>query len=204
MGVRSLRALMKKSDQSTGEMLFVVGCRDDRPIVDSGRAVSTCPVDYATSVPTEKSTIQYEFGVCSVNLFNITASSVMFFSPTELAAPRTSILRSLTQKRAILSVHKGCGNDSMIVFTPDGKGKIVSDTKSIDQVKQIMASTPGFDIVYDRGAYALDVDVNDRVYVNDERRKFESDSGISLPMIRKDLEKALSQAQHDRERKESI
>ena len=23
-------------------------------------------------------------------------------------------------KRAILSVHKGCGNGSMIVFTPDG------------------------------------------------------------------------------------
>ena len=45
-------------------------------------------------------------------------------------------------KRAILSVHKGCGNGSMIVFTPDGKGKIVDDTTCIDQVKQIMASTP--------------------------------------------------------------
>ena len=41
-------------DQSTGEVLFAVGCRDDRPIVDSGSVVSTCPVDYATSVPTEK------------------------------------------------------------------------------------------------------------------------------------------------------
>ena len=65
----------------------------------------------------------------------------------------------------------------MIVFTPDGKGKIVNDTKCIEQVKLIMASTPGFDIVYDRGAYVLDVDVNDGVNVNDERRKFESDSG---------------------------
>ena len=70
-------------------------------------------------------------------------------------------------KRAILSVHKGCGNGSMIVFTPDGKGKIVNDTKCIDQVKQIMANTPGFDNVYDREAYVLDVDVNDGVYVND-------------------------------------
>ena len=59
----------------------------------------------------------------------------------------------------------------MIVFTPDGNGKIVNDTKSLEQVKQIMASTPGFDTVYDRGAYVLDVDVNDGVYVNDEKAK---------------------------------
>ena len=90
-------------------------------------------------------------------------------------------------KRAILSVHKGCGNGSVIVFTPDGKGEIVKDTRCIDQVKEIMASTPGFDIVYDRRAYVLDVDVNDGVYVNDERRKFESDSGISFPVIRKEV-----------------
>ena len=51
-----------KFDQSTGEVLFTVGCRDDRPNVDSGSVVSTCPVDQATSVPTEKSQLQYEFG----------------------------------------------------------------------------------------------------------------------------------------------
>ena len=89
-------------------------------------------------------------------------------------------------KRAVLSVHKGFGNGSMIVFTPDEKGKILNDTNCIEQVKQIMASTPRVDIVYDRGAYVLDVDVNDGVYVNDERRKFESDSGISFPVIRKE------------------
>ena len=33
------------------------------------------------------SPLPYEFGVCWVNLCNITASSVMFFSPTELVAP---------------------------------------------------------------------------------------------------------------------
>ena len=54
MGMRSQRALMEKLDQSTGEVLLAVGCRDDRPIVDSGSVVSTCPVDYATSVPTER------------------------------------------------------------------------------------------------------------------------------------------------------
>ena len=41
-------------DQSTGEVLFAVECRDDRPSVDSGGVVSTCSVDYATSVQTEK------------------------------------------------------------------------------------------------------------------------------------------------------
>ena len=68
-------------------------------------------------------------------------------------------------KRAILSVHKGCGNGSMIVFTPDGRGKIVNDKSCIEQVQQILEKTQGFDIVYDRGAYVLDVDVNDDVYV---------------------------------------
>ena len=67
-----------------------------------------------------------------------------------------------------------------------------------------MASTPGFDIVWDR-AYVLDVDVNDGVYVNDGRRKFESDSGISFTVIRKEYwERSLNQAQQDHERRESI
>ena len=47
----------------------------------------------------------------------------------------------------------------------------MNDTKCIEQVKQIMASTPGFDIVHDRGAYVLDVDDNDGVYANDEKAK---------------------------------
>ena len=108
-------------------------------------------------------------------------------------------------KRAILSAHKGCGNGSMIVFTPDGKGRIVNDKNCIEQVKQIMASTPGFNIVYDRGAFVLDVDVNDGVYVNDERRHFEHISGISFPVSRKEYwERALSQAQQDHERQQRI
>ena len=47
----------EKPDQSTGEVQLAVVCRDDRPIVDSGTILSTCPVDCATSVPTEK--VQY-------------------------------------------------------------------------------------------------------------------------------------------------
>ena len=72
-------------------------------------------------------------------------------------------------KRAILSVHKCCGNGSMIVLTPDGRGQKVDDKKCIKQVQQIMGTTPGFDIVYDRGGHVLDVDVNDGVYLNNEK-----------------------------------
>ena len=51
----------------------------------------------------------------------------------------------------------------------------------------------------------LDVDVNDGVYVNDERRQFEHDSGISFPVIRNEYwERALSQAQQDHERQQRI
>ena len=68
-----------------------------------------------------------------------------------------------------------------------------------------MASTPGFDIVYDRGAYVLDVDVNDGLYVNNERQLSEHNSGISFPVIRKEYwERALSQAQQDHERQQRI
>ena len=191
----------EKFDHSTGEVLFAVGCRDDRPIVDSGSVVSTCPLDHATSVPTEK--VHH-----SLNLESVLGESLQLYGIKRnvLFINRTGNTMNVNfevtdTKRAILSVHKGCGNGSMIVFTPDGGGKIVNDTKCIDQVKQIMASTPGFDIVYDRGAYVLDLDVSDGVYVNDERRKFESDSGISFPVIRKECwERALNQAQQDHER----
>ena len=51
----------------------------------------------------------------------------------------------------------------------------------------------------------LDVDVNDGVHVNDERRQFEHDSGISFLVIRKEYrERALSQAQQDHERQQGI
>ena len=68
-----------------------------------------------------------------------------------------------------------------------------------------MKTTPGFDIVYDRGAYGLDVDVHGGVHVNDGSRKFESDFGITFPVIRTEHgERALSQAQREYERKQAI
>ena len=39
-------------EKSTGEVFLTVGCRDDRPIADSGSVVFTYPVGYATSVHT--------------------------------------------------------------------------------------------------------------------------------------------------------
>ena len=63
---------MEKIDQATGEVLLAVGCRDDRPVVDSGSVVFTCPVDYATSVPIEK--VRY-----SVNLESLLGESLQHY-----------------------------------------------------------------------------------------------------------------------------
>ena len=157
------------------------GCGDDRPIVDSGSVVSTCPVDYATSVPTEK--VNH-----SVNLESVLGESLqhdgikrnLTFTNRTGGIVNVNVEVTDTQ-RAILSVHKGCGNGSMIVFTPGGRGKIISDKRCIELVQQVMEKTTGFDIMYDRGASVLDVDVNGGGRVNDGSRKFESDSGITFP-----------------------
>ena len=74
-------------DQSKGEVLFAVGCRDDRPTVGSGGVVSTCTMDYATSIPTEK--VHY-----NMNSESFLCESLQHYgikrdvlSPTELAGP---------------------------------------------------------------------------------------------------------------------
>ena len=110
-------------------MLFAVGCRDDRPNVDSGSVVSTCPVNYATSVSTEN--VHY-----SMNLESVLGESLQHYGikrnvlVTNRIGSTMNVNFEVTDiKRAILSVHKGCGNGSMIVFTPDGKGKIVNDNE---------------------------------------------------------------------------
>ena len=64
MGQRKPTSTHEKFDQSSGEVLLAVGCRDDQPIVDSGSVLSTCPVVNATSVPTEK--VQYSLNLESV------------------------------------------------------------------------------------------------------------------------------------------
>ena len=78
-------------------------------------------------------------------------------------------------KRAILSVHKGCGNGSMIVFTPDGKGKIVNDKNLMESMSTMRGNS------------------------------LNTNSGISFPITRKEYwERALSQAQQDHERQQTI
>ena len=67
-----------------------------------------------------------------MNLCNITASGVMFVFTNRTGSTMNVNFEVTDTKRAILSVHKGFGNGSMIVFTPDGKGKIVNDKKGIE------------------------------------------------------------------------
>ena len=104
---------------SPQEVLFALGCRDDRPILDSGSVVSTCPVDYATSVPTEK--VHY-----SMNLESVLGYGIKRNDPcTNRTGSTMSVNFEVTDtKLAILSVHKDCGNGSMVVFTPDGRVKL--------------------------------------------------------------------------------
>ena len=137
----------EKLDKSTGEVLFAVGCRDDPPIVDSGSVVSTCPVDCAKSVPTEK--VHYSMNVESALGESLQPYGIKRNVPfTSRTGSTMNVNFEVTDtKRAILSVHRSCGNGSMIVFTPGGRGKLVNDKSCIEQVQQIMETTPGFDIV---------------------------------------------------------
>ena len=83
-------------------------------------------MDYATSFPTEKVH-------CSMNLESVLGESLQHYG-IKRDVPFTSRTGSTMNvnfevtdtKRAILFVHKGCGNGLMIVYTPDGKGKIVN------------------------------------------------------------------------------
>ena len=74
-------------DRTTGEMLLAVGCRDDRPVVDSESVVSTCPVDYAMSGPTGKVDFFMNLEMCWENHYSIMVSSAMFPASTEKVAP---------------------------------------------------------------------------------------------------------------------
>ena len=140
------------------------------------------------SVPTEKVNF-------NMNLESVLGESLQHYGV--LFVNRMSVNFVVTDtKLAIMSVRKGCGNGSMTVSTPDGRGKIINDKRCIEHVQPIMGTTPGFDTVYDRGAYVLDIDVNGV-------EQPESDSGMAFPVIRKEYwEKALSQAQHEHERKQ--
>ena len=129
--------------------------------------------------------------------------NVLFTNRASIGSTIKSVNFEVTDtKRAILSVHEGFGNGSMIVFTPDGRGKIVNDKKCIEQVQQIMGTTPGFDIVFDRGAYVLWASIMEST--STMKGEISKITGISFLVIRKEYwERALSQAQEDHERKQS-
>ena len=102
-----------------------IGCRDDRPIVDSRSVVSTCLVGYATSVPTER-VVHHRMNLESVLGESLQQYGIKRNVPfTDRTASTMNVDFEVTDtERAILSVHKGCGNGSMIVFIPEGKGKL--------------------------------------------------------------------------------
>ena len=86
---------------SPQEVLFALGCRD-----------------YATSVPTEK--VHYSMNLESVLGYGIKGNDPF----TNRTGSTMSVNFEVTDtKLAILSVHKDCGNGSMVMFTPDGRVK---------------------------------------------------------------------------------
>ena len=108
---------------------------------------------------------------------------------------------------AILSVHKGCGNGSMIVLTPDGRGKIISDkTRDVSNTcNRSWRNQQDSILCMTEGPPCWTSDVNGGGYVNDGSRKFESDSGITFPFVRTEhWERVLREAQRDYERKQAI
>ena len=100
-------------------------------------------MDYSTSVPTEK---VHD----SMNLESVLGESLQHYGIkcnvlfTNRTGSTTNVYFEVTDTmRAILSVHRGCGNGSMIVFTRDGRCKIVNDRSCIEQVQQILEKTQG-------------------------------------------------------------
>ena len=128
--MRSQQALRKKY-QSTGESLFAVGCRDDRPNVDSG---ALCP--RARWIMRHRFPQKVHYSMNSESVLGETLQhcgikrNVLFTNRT--CSTMNVDFEVTDTKRAILSAHKGCGNGSMIVFTPDGRGKIVNDKSCIE------------------------------------------------------------------------
>ena len=79
-------------------------------IVDSGSVVSTCRVDYATSVPTEK--VHYSMSLESVMGESLQHYGIKRDVPftNRIGSTMTVNFEGSDTKRAISSAHKGGGN----------------------------------------------------------------------------------------------
>ena len=119
-----------------------------------------------------------------------------FFVFTSAKASRLFGRRCQVRRGEIFQVCKGVRSQRALLkrnlFSPLEKCLLPSgcrDDRPIVDSGSVVSTwsvrTVGFDIMYERGAYVLDVDVNDGVYVNDKNRKIENDSGIRFPVIRK-------------------
>ena len=57
--------------------------------------------------------------------------------------------------RSILSLKKCADSGAMTIFKPYGGGRIIEDKEAIQNSRDFLESTQGFDIVHENGAYAL-------------------------------------------------
>ena len=146
------------SNAIDGEVLRIVE-QDDRPIIDSGAIVSTCPTKYMEwyplEVPRKPVRLQSVLGDPLTHYGTRTGVQFKAKDSQEGIAVNFEVTDAT---RAILSVKTGCDTGSLVAFLPNGQGgKVVRDTQAIAKITKILDETPGISIVHENGAYVLDV-----------------------------------------------